>query len=166
MRFFAPRVPVFLAVVLAAGCAQPAPAPPPGPDLAAAEQAVRDMDARWLKAEQARDAATASSSLASDGIAYRDHVDPLKGPAAFQAYLEKEYAENPKAQISWTTDNVQVVATGDLAIQTGSYNLTGLGPKGDIEDKGRFVTVWKKVGNDWKVAHDISVSTMPEAGKK
>jgi ketosteroid isomerase-like protein len=35
-------------------------------------------------------------------------------------------------------------------------------PKGDREDKGRFVTVWKKVNGEWKVAHDIGSTTMPE----
>ena len=29
--------------------------------------------------------------------------------------------------------------------------------------QGRFVTVWKKVGSEWKVAHDIGSTTMPEA---
>jgi ketosteroid isomerase-like protein len=152
----------FVLVVLAAACAQPAPPPPSGPDLAAAEQAIRDADARWLKAAQAKDAAADAAALASDGVAYREHSEPMVGPAAFQAYIEKEHAENPKADINWTTDRIQVVASGDFAIQTGSYHVKGLGPKGDIEDKGRFVTVWKKVGADWKVAHDIGVTTMPE----
>jgi uncharacterized protein (TIGR02246 family) len=155
-----------LLVALTAACAQPPAPPPPGPDLAAAEKAIRDADARWLKAAQARDAAAEAAAFAPDGIAYRDHVEPLKGPAAYQAYSEKQYAENPKASTNWTTDTIQVVPSGDLAVQTGTYQLTGLGPKGDIEDKGRFVTVWKKVGTDWKVAHDISVTTMPEAPAK
>ena len=34
--------------------------------------------------------------------------------------------------------------------------------KGNGEDKGRFVTVWKKVNGEWKVAHDIGSTTMPE----
>ena len=51
---------------------------------------------------------------------------------------------------------------GDVAIQTGQYHLTALGSNGDGEDKGRFVTVWKKVDGEWKVAHDISSTTMPE----
>lgn len=155
-----------LLVVLAAACARPAPPAPPAPDLAAAEKAIRDADARWLQAAQAKDAAAEAASLAPDGIAYREHVDPLVGPAAFQAYMEKQYTENPKSNITWTTNAIQVAASGDVATQTGSYHLTGVGPKGDGEDKGRFVTVWKKVGSGWKVAHDISVTSMPEPPKK
>jgi hypothetical protein len=46
--------------------------------------------------------------------------------------------------------------------QTGSEHVTGLGPKGDREDKSRFITVWKKVNGEWKVAYDVDWSTMPE----
>jgi len=53
-----------------------------------------------------------------------------------------------------------------MAIQTGEYHFSGLGPKGDVEDKGRFLTVWKKVGGNWKVAHDIGSTTMPAPPQK
>jgi ketosteroid isomerase-like protein len=53
--------------------------------------------------------------------------------------------------------------TADVAVETGSYHLTGLGPKGDIEDRGRFLTVWKKVDGEWKVAYDMGATTMPAA---
>ena len=99
---------------------------------------------------------------ASDGVAYREHVDPLVGPQAFQAWVTKLYADNPKQSVTWSTNSISIADSGDLAIQTGEYHVTGLGPKGDREDKGRFVTVWKKVSNEWKVAHDIGSTTMPE----
>lgn len=150
-------------VLLVAACSQPAPSPAPGPDLAAEEMAIREADARWLQAAQARDAAGEAAMLASDGVAYREHVEPLVGPAAFQAWTEKRYVDNPKLGVSWTTDSIHVTSSGDLAIQTGQYQNTGIGPRGDREDRGRFVTVWKKVNGEWKAAHDIGSTTMPEA---
>jgi uncharacterized protein (TIGR02246 family) len=143
-----------LALTLAA-CASPAPPPPPPPDLAAAEQAVRAKDATWMAAAAARDAAGEAAMFADDGIAYRDMAEPLAGPAAYQAHMTKFFADNPKSVSSWTTRSVVVAASGDLAVQTGTYTETGAGPKGDKENRGNFVTVWKKVGDDWKVAVDI-----------
>jgi uncharacterized protein (TIGR02246 family) len=160
---------VFGLIVLTAACSQPAPPPPsepPGPNLAAEERAIRDADSRWLKAAQTRDAAGEAAMIAPDGVVYREHVDPIAGPAAFQAYVEKDYAANPKATTNWTTDSVRVAASGDLAIQTGTYEIKGLGPKGVGDDRGRFVTVWRKLGNEWKVANDISTSTVPEPAQK
>jgi uncharacterized protein (TIGR02246 family) len=143
-------------------CSQPAPATTPKPDLAAEEKAIREADARWLQATQARDAAGAAAVFASDGVAYREHVDPLIGPAAFQAFETKFQTDNPKVNVVWSTDAIRIADSGDFAIQTGEYDLTAMGPKADAEDKGRFVTVWKKVNREWKVAHDISSTTMPE----
>ena len=160
MRF---RVVVASMCFWVAACSQPTAARAPKPDLSAEEKAIREMDARWMKAAQARDAAAEAVMFASDGVAYREHVDPLVGPAAFQAWSMKVYADNPKQTTTWTTDSIQFADSGNLAIQTGQYHTTGIGPKGDREDKGRFVTIWKKAGNEWKVAHDIGSTTMPEA---
>jgi uncharacterized protein (TIGR02246 family) len=156
-------VPVVASALAFSACAQPAPAVVAKPDLAAAEKAVRDADARWLKAAESRDAASEAAVFASDGVAYREHVDPLVGPAAFQAYQVKFRGENPSAKSTWSTDTITVAEGGDLAIQTGEYRISGLGPKGDRQDRGRFLTVWKKVNGEWKVAHDIGSTTMPEA---
>jgi uncharacterized protein (TIGR02246 family) len=151
-------------------CAQPAPAPAPAPvakpDLAAEEKAIRDQDARWMKVTQARDAKGEAAMFASDGVAYREHSAPLAGPAAYEAFETKFFADNPKADTTWTIDGVRVAASGDLATETGAFHTTGLGPKGDGEDKGHFVTVWKKVGGEWKVAYDIGATAMPEAPMK
>lgn len=157
-------------LLLAVGCAQPAPppavTPAPKPDLAAEEKAIRELDAQWLKAAMARDGAGEAAFFASDGVAYREHVQPLNGPAAFQAYLTKFYADNPKANVTWTTDRVHVAESGELAVQIGESTTTGLGANGAGEDRTRFVTVWKKVGGAWKVAYDIGATTMPEAAAK
>src|SRR5688572_2020444 len=148
-----------LAFTLAA-CASPPP-PPPAPDLAAAEQAVSAKDATWLAAATARDAAGAAAMFADDGKAFRNMAEPLTGPAAYQAYQTRFYADNPKAVSSWTTRSVVVAASGDIAVQTGTYADSGLGPKGDKEERGNFVTVWKKVGDDWKAAVDIGQPIPP-----
>jgi len=149
--------------VAVAGCAQPTPASKP--DLAAEEQAIRAADARWLKAAQARDAAGEGSMFAEDGIAYREHSDPIQGPAAYQAFATKDYAENPKGMTSWSTDKISVAAAGDMAVQTGPFHNSGFGPQGDQDVHGRFVTVWKKMNGEWKVAQDIGLPMTPAEKK-
>lgn len=161
---------ILAVTVPTSACSPPAPPPSPvadaKPDLAAEERAIRDADARWLKAAQAFDAAGEGAVFASDGVSYREHVPPLVGPAAYQAYVTKFRADNPKLKSNWSTNTIQLAEAGDMAVQTGEYHVTGLGPKGDREDRGAFVTVWKKVGGEWKVAYDIGSTTMPEASAK
>jgi ketosteroid isomerase-like protein len=166
---------VFVAVLaltpLVHACSAPpapaaAPVPEAKPNLAADERAIREADARWLKAAQAGDAAGEGAVFASDGVEYRAHIPPIVGPAANQTFSIKFRTDNPKAKPDWSTDTIQVAEAGDMAVQTGEFRLTAFGPKGDGDDKGRFVTVWKKVNGEWKVAHDIGVSTMPEVSAK
>lgn len=147
---------------LLAGCAQPSPPSVPKPDLAAEEKAIRDLDAQWLKAVASRDASAEAAVFAEDGVAYREHNNPIVGPAAYQAFQAKFYADNPMASTTWSTDAVRVAESGDMAIQTGETHVTNLGAKGDREDRVRFVTVWRKVNGQWKAAHDIGVTILPE----
>jgi uncharacterized protein (TIGR02246 family) len=155
-------------VLFVSSCSQPAPPAETAskPDLAAEAKAIREIDAKWLQAAQARDAATPASFFAEDGVAYPAHTEPVVGPAAVQADIEKRNAENPKRMVTWSTDAIHVAESGELAVQSGRYEMTNLGPKGDREDRGRFVTVWKKVNGQWKVAHDIGSTTMPETPPK
>lgn len=165
----------FLAIVmvlssLAAACAQPAPAPapapPPKPDLAAEERAIRDADARWLKFAQARDAAGEGAMFAADGIAVRQQGVEFTGPAAIEAYAAKDYAANPKSQTTWTTDSIRVAESGELAVQTGQTHVVNAGPKGVGENRARFVTVWRKINGEWKVAYDMSTPITPQPPPK
>jgi len=138
-----------------AGCAQQQPTV----DLTAAAQEVRDASAAWLANAQAKDWVASAGVFAADGIAYPSHQDPLVGPAAIQAYYEADAAKYPDSSVSWTTDDVQVAASGDMAIETGDWVYSDGGQE---VDHGKFVTNWKKVEGVWKVATEIGVSTMPE----
>jgi uncharacterized protein (TIGR02246 family) len=148
-------------IVLAVGACTPPAAPQV--DLAAEEQAVRDRSMAWLAASQARDPAAEAALFADDGIAFRENRDAIVGPAAFQAYSAEQYAQNPNSSITWTVDQVHVATAGDIAYEMGTFQFTGGGPTGTEEDSGKYVTVWKKVNGEWKVAADIGVSTKPEA---
>jgi uncharacterized protein (TIGR02246 family) len=132
----------------------------PQVDLTAEEEAVRAVSARWLQLEGAKDAAAIASLFTEDGAIYRENEEPMVGPAAIQAHMAKEYAAAPQASSSWSTDRVDIATSGDLAVERGAWTATGT-PDGD--DHGWFVTLYRKVGEEWKVVADMSVSTKAEA---
>ena len=139
------------------GCS-PAPRPP---DLAADESRIRELAAKWQKALLARDAATQAAMFADDGVSYHGGQEPLVGPAAILKWESRSVADHPKAKITAVTDRIQIAAAGDMAIQTGEGTITALGARGEDQTvrRQRFVTVWRKVNGEWKVAHDIAVDT-------
>jgi uncharacterized protein (TIGR02246 family) len=145
--------------LLVAGCS-PASRPP---DLAAEEKTIRELAARWQKALLDRDAAGQAAMFAPDGIEYHDRQPPLVGPAAILAWELKAASNHPKAVITTTTNEIRIAASGDLAVQSGEGRITGLGANGEDHSvrTQRFVTVWRKVNGEWKVAHDMAVDTTP-----
>jgi len=141
----------------AAGCAKPAPEAP-AVDLAAEAQAVRDRSAAWLQLAQAKDVAGIVNGVwTADSVALFDG-DISKGTAELQAGMEAEIAKSPNSTISWTTSDVQVAASGDLAYELGSFTSD---PDGDGEAaaaNGEYVTVWTKTDGTWRVAADAGTA--------
>ena len=68
--------------------------------------------------------------------------------------------------MNWITDRVEIAASGDLAVEYGSYTDTGLGLNGTETDKGKYITVYRKVNGAWRVAADIGNSTKPKDTSK
>jgi ketosteroid isomerase-like protein len=100
----------------------------PTVDTAAAEAEVRDLSMRWIELERNRDAAAIAALFAADGTMYREDQEPLVGNAAIQRHLESEYAENQAMVVGWTIDHVDVAASGDLAIERGTWSVQNAGP--------------------------------------
>src|SRR5436190_1015257 len=148
---------ISVAVILAIGCSTT----PRSPDLAAEEQAIRSLAARWQKALLDRDAATQAAMFADDGLEYHGGEEPLVGPKAILAWETKAATNNPKAVITSKTNEIRIAASGDLAVQSGEGRITAMAANGEDHSvrTQRFVTVWKKVNGEWKVAHDIAVDT-------
>jgi len=131
-------------------------------DLAAEERAIRDADARWMNASVRHDPVGEAAEYAPDGVEYRPNMAPIVGPAALQAFDTKFFADHPAFVASWTTRSVHIAASGDLAITIEDVDVRGLGPTGEGSDKAIGLTVWKKVNGQWKIAHAMGSSIVPE----
>jgi uncharacterized protein (TIGR02246 family) len=146
------------AMALAAcGLAACGPTPPPAVDTAADEQAIRAISARWLELDRARDAAQIAALFAEDGRLIWT-TEPVVGRAAIQEFLTNDFAASPDAMTNWSTERVEVAASGDLAVELGSFSSTNRGQSGAEEEHGRYVTVYRKTGGNWQVLVDTSVS--------
>jgi uncharacterized protein (TIGR02246 family) len=129
------------------------------------EQAIRAVSKNWLELTKKHDAAGSAAVFAADGVSYSSNHEPYVGIAAITKHYSDDLVQNPKQAVDWTTEKVEVAASGDLAVEYGKFNVTGLGPDGKGSDNGKYVTVYKKVNGTWKVAADIGTSTVPIAKK-
>ncbi len=148
------------AAALMAGCAKQDAAPVV--DLAAAEKAIWDASAAWMKLAQAKDnAAIASTVYLPDSITVYDGV-VRNGIAEIQAGMDEELAKTPAATIAWTTTAVKVAPSGDMAWETGAFTFDPDGEGETAANNGNFVTVWAKVDGAWRVTADSGSTPRPQ----
>ena len=134
------------------------------PDTKSDEQAVRAVSKKWLELTKNHDAAGCAALFTNDGVEYRMNQEPYVGTEAVKKQFTMELQDNPKEMVDWSTEKVDV--SGDLAVEYGKFNVTGLGKDGKESDYGKYVTVYHKVNGEWKVAADIGTSTKPVATAK
>jgi ketosteroid isomerase-like protein len=140
----------------AAGCAKPAPEAPVV-DLAAEAQAVRDRSAAWLQMAQVKDISGIVNDIyTANAISWFDG-DIRKGSAEIKASEESRLAP-PDQTFSWSTTDVHVAGSGDLAYELGNFwfDVDGAGEEPAVT--GEYVLVWTKTDGAWRVAVDANTA--------
>lgn len=131
-----------------------------GVDVAAEEEAIREVDRQLLEAAQSGDAAAFAALFAPDG----QLLFPNRPPAVGRDAIRRDAAENfavPGFSVSWEASKYIVSEAGDLAASIGTYDLVLTPPQGRIEDHGKYMTLWRKVNGEWLIAADMINSDLP-----
>jgi ketosteroid isomerase-like protein len=121
------------------------------------EKAVRDADAEWSKAAGSKDLDKAVSYYADNAI-----VLPPNEPAV----TSKDGIRNmwkslidSVTDVSWKATRVEMAKSGDIAVLTGTYEMT---MKDGTKDRGKYCEVWeKKADGKWKCGTDMFSSDLP-----
>jgi ketosteroid isomerase-like protein len=140
-----------------AGCAVDGGAPAteePQIDLAAEEQALRQVNVKWLELYRAKDAEGIGALFVEDGWMLSGIEGLSEGRAAIVTTTGEEFEKNPDATTDWGAKQVWVAASGDLAVERGWWTADEDGPGDGEEIKGEYLTVFTKVGGEWKVLAD------------
>jgi len=121
---------------------------------------VRAASARWLEAVSTGDAQSVVAFYAPDGAFLPPNAPLARGRAAVQAVWLSLIAA-PGLRLRWTPSSIDVSRAADMAYEIGTYEMAMDGPAGRIEDDGKYVVVWRKSDDGWKVAADIFNSSRP-----
>ncbi|HEU4704499.1 MAG TPA: DUF4440 domain-containing protein [Sphingomicrobium sp.] len=140
-----------------------APAAATRADAAADEQAIRGHIARWLQLIEAGDSATIAQFYADDGVVMPPNQPLVSGRDGIAKFWQS-MIDMPEGSLTFAPDRIEFSGAGDMALDRGTYRLTGKPGGQALDDSGKYVVVWKKVGADWKVAADIFNSDKPAAG--
>ncbi|HWA91507.1 MAG TPA: nuclear transport factor 2 family protein [Rhizomicrobium sp.] len=138
-----------LAFVLAVTAALPALAGPKD-DLLAADKAFSAMSA----AEGSNAAFLAY--LADDGRLYgTGNEAPIFGKAEAAKRFQTGGNGDPKTNVlSWSPNHAEVSGDGGLGYTDGDWRFDAA----SMHLSGHYVTVWRSIGGQWKVAADIATT--------
>ena len=127
------------------------------------EQAIRGQVDRWLQLVKAKDAAGIAALYAEDGAVMPPNAPIGKGRAAIQRTWAS-MMQTPGFALTFAPEQIVVSASGDMALDRGTYSFT-IAPDGTTQtDTGKYVVVWRKIGSEWKAAVDIFNTDLPASG--
>ena len=148
--------------VLTVGCAN-APAPPPPDTRAADVQAIKDIEAAWVKDANTKDADKWASYYAEDASTLFPGSGILNGKAAVKAAMVPFMAD-PNFSLTFQSTRTMASKGGDMVYSLGTYTMIMTNPKTKkpMTDKGKFLTVYtKQADGSWKAVADTFNSDSP-----
>jgi uncharacterized protein (TIGR02246 family) len=112
---------------------------------------IEAVNAKWIEFFNKGDFAGVASLYTTDATVLPPGMAMVKGAAAIEAMWKAtaEQVSDPKL----TTLDVKSLGPS-AAREIGTFSLKTKGPTPQ-EATGKYVVVWEKVGNDWKLSADI-----------
>jgi uncharacterized protein (TIGR02246 family) len=132
-------------------------------NTAADEQAIRGHITRWLQLIKDKDSAAIAQFYADDGVVMPPNQPLVTGRDAITKFWQSMVAI-PESTLTFQPDRIDFSRAGDMAIDRGTYRFTGKPGGQAVDETGKYLVVWKMVGDDWKVAADMFSSDEPAAG--
>jgi uncharacterized protein (TIGR02246 family) len=134
---------------------------PAQPDIATSREEVRQAEIAFDRAVAAGDVEAFADSIAEDAVFYG--ATKLVGRDAVVAAWQPFFDPDSGLSLRWGPDEVDVSASGDLAVSRGEYRLTRIAEDGSVSvGVGTFVTVWKRSEDGrWRAKLDIGTPAQP-----
>jgi ketosteroid isomerase-like protein len=115
------------------------------------------VNGRFVDAFARRDVAALGALYATDAQAYPPGLAPVAGRAAIQD-MWKGFLAMPVGRLELRT--IEVDGNGQSAWEDGRYTI--LGTNGSTMDDGKYVVIWKRAADGWKLYRDIWSSNTPQ----
>ncbi len=126
------------------------------------ETVIRELDRKWAEAIVAKDLDRTVAHYADDAAFLAPNAPATSGKAAIRTAWD-DLLKTPGLSLTFGPTTVRIAHAADMAYEIGTYTMGLDGPSGRVEDDGKYVVVWTRIGGDWKVAADIFNTSRPPA---
>jgi len=122
-------------------------------------KAIEKQNAKFREYAQKGDAAGVASLYTGDTCVMPPNSEMLISQEGSKM-LFQGFVTGGLKDIKLTTQ--EVVGFGDMAVERGEYWLKMEPPgSGTVEDEGKYIVLWKKTDEGWKLHWDIFNSNLP-----
>lgn len=146
----------------------------PGFTQGATAPALDKLLSEFVAAYNAKDPAKLASLYAEDGVLMPPGTPMIHGRSNIEAVFKKQFEQSRTLKLSPTDSAI----AGALAFAAGTFTVTisrgvavptsivrgtpaGVGTESQVF-AAKYLTVFKRVGNDWKIAYDMQNADQPE----
>ena len=137
---------------LGAGCAKDRRT-----EITELKTAIESANVRFSEAFARRDVVALGQLYAADAQAFPPGSAPVAGRAAIQD-MWKGVLAMPVGRIQLMT--LEVDGNGETAWEEGRYTLVG--SNGSTMDEGKYIVIWKREGDGWRLYRDMWSSNSPQ----
>ena len=129
-------------------------------NMQAEQKKIEGLVNLWVAAVARKDVKAIAGLYTTDGVFL-----PQNGPMSVgRDAIAKAWAgllKLPGISLTFKPTRIDVTKAGEMAADIGTYKLSFDGKKGRVQDRGKYVVVWKKVDGEWKALADIFNTNMP-----
>jgi ketosteroid isomerase-like protein len=123
---------------------------------AADEATLRNLDAEWSKAADAKDLDKTVSYYTDDALILPPNLPTIQGKQGARGMWQGMFSV-PGFGGGWKATRVEVSRSGDMGWVTGTYELSETDASGrPMVDQGKYLEVWRKQADgSWKCVADM-----------
>ncbi len=122
-------------------------------DTAADEAALKADPVAWMENYNSGNADGIAGQYADDAILMAPGAPSLNGTAAIREFMAADMAKSKAAGLVFKSDaTTGVGVSGDIGWLSGIYSVTDA--SGATVDKGKYLSVYRRINGDWQLIRD------------
>jgi ketosteroid isomerase-like protein len=136
-------------------------------DIHAESEAISKIEDGWTTSIISKNIDKIMNIFAQEAVAMNANTQACIGTQAIRKYLESWFADTTIFHNTFESaiDTIEVSASGDLAFVRGNSRISIRIPTGVVKETDKWITIYRKVNDEWKAIVDIWNSDMPISGE-
>lgn len=126
---------------------------------AGAQDDLLAADKAWETAYSAKDLGKSVAAVDTRASLLWPNAPVVAGKEAITRAIQEDFSQG---DLSWRATSAGVARSGELGYTSGSYESAS---GGAVTDDGKYLTIWKKEPDGWKVLFDTFNTSRPAAAK-